>query len=105
MVKTSFSDANILNIFSGGSLLPGHTVQWVNLIDFRTLEGVAEDNQHGEHGHDYAAFQDCTTILYLGVSMSSSALIPRANHGIYIKWYFLNRCALKEQSLLLTCGF
>ena len=26
MVKTSFSDANILNIFSGGSLLPGHTV-------------------------------------------------------------------------------
>ena len=26
MVQTSFSDANILNIFSGGSLLPGHTV-------------------------------------------------------------------------------
>ena len=26
MVLTSFSDANILNIFSGGSLLPGHTV-------------------------------------------------------------------------------
>ena len=26
MVETSFSDENILNIFSGGSLLPGHTV-------------------------------------------------------------------------------
>ena len=26
MVKTSFSDANILNIFSGESLLHGHTV-------------------------------------------------------------------------------
>ena len=26
MVYTSFSDSNILNIFSGGSLLPGHTV-------------------------------------------------------------------------------
>ena len=24
---TSFSDANILNIFSGGSILPGHTVR------------------------------------------------------------------------------
>ena len=28
MVETSFSDANILDIFSGGSLLPGHTVCW-----------------------------------------------------------------------------
>ena len=26
MVLTSFSDANISNNFSGGSLLPGHTV-------------------------------------------------------------------------------
>ena len=26
MVYSSFADANILNIFSGGSLLPGHTV-------------------------------------------------------------------------------
>ena len=26
MVKTSFSEANIFNSFSGGSLLPGHTV-------------------------------------------------------------------------------
>ena len=29
MVLTSFTDANILNIFSGGSLLPGHTVTHV----------------------------------------------------------------------------
>ena len=27
MVLTLFSDANTLNIFSGGSLLPGHTVR------------------------------------------------------------------------------
>jgi len=26
-------------------------------FDDRTLEGVAEDNHHGEHGQDYAAFQ------------------------------------------------
>ena len=26
MVQTSLSSANIFNIFSGGSLLPGHTV-------------------------------------------------------------------------------
>ena len=29
MVYTSFSDANIFNIFSGGSLLPGHTVRLI----------------------------------------------------------------------------
>ena len=34
MVKTSFSDTNILNIFSGGSLLPGHTVGTTNITDF-----------------------------------------------------------------------
>ena len=28
-METSFSDANILNIFSAGSLLPGHTVQLI----------------------------------------------------------------------------
>ena len=36
MVKTYFSDANIFNSFSGGSLLPGHTVltSIANLRDF-----------------------------------------------------------------------
>ena len=34
MVLTSFSDANILNIFSGGSLLPGHTVYTLERIKY-----------------------------------------------------------------------
>ena len=29
MLETSFSDANIFNIFSGGSLLSGHTVTYI----------------------------------------------------------------------------
>ena len=29
MVQTSFSDANVLKIFSGGSLHPGHTVMYI----------------------------------------------------------------------------
>ena len=33
MVKTSFSDANIFNSFSGGSLLPGHTVHSLALVE------------------------------------------------------------------------
>ena len=36
MIRTSFSDANILNIFfSGGSLLPGLTVEYKNLKKMR----------------------------------------------------------------------
>ena len=39
MMKTSFSDANILNVFSGGSLLPGHTVlNTVYLFDTLYME-------------------------------------------------------------------
>ena len=43
MGETSFSDANTLNIFSGGSLLPGHTVESVTVrvtdenLDFTVL--------------------------------------------------------------------
>ena len=42
MVKTSFSDANILNIFSGGSLLPGHTV--VSMTTFMCAEWLQKKN-------------------------------------------------------------
>ena len=35
MVETTFSDANILNILSGGSLLPGHTVH--NILDVQKV--------------------------------------------------------------------
>ena len=34
MVQTSFSDANTLNIFTRGSLLPGHTVSQITVERF-----------------------------------------------------------------------
>ena len=46
MVKTYFSDANIFNSFSGGSLLPGHTViQRVSYI--ASIAQIAKSTQLG----------------------------------------------------------
>ena len=50
MVKTSFSDANIINIFSGGSLLPGHTVicqnRWQQILELIIVIAI---NYHVNH--------------------------------------------------------
>ena len=42
MVQITFSDAITLNIFSGGSLLPGHTVPGLLL----SLDGSSEGHAH-----------------------------------------------------------
>ena len=49
MVLPSFSDANILNIFSGGSLLPGHTVP--SILGRFEAYAPGAGQQRRRHGH------------------------------------------------------
>ena len=56
MVWTSFSDANILNIFSAGSLLPGYTVHTILII--RNIQSAARYKNTIPHNAGFSSKYD-----------------------------------------------
>ena len=51
----------------------------------KTTSGHSAHGEDAEHEHEHEHEQDCD---------------QDCDHGIYIRWYLIKRCARKEQSLL-----